>query len=58
MLIRREQGLKLSKKIKSYTYVECSALIQKCLHQVFEEAIRAVRSRAENRQTNVQIMKF
>lgn len=54
--IRREQGLKMAKKIKSYAYVECSALTQKGLHQVFEEAIRAVLVPKINKQNKCTLL--
>jgi len=40
--ITREQGESLSKEIVSSGYVECSALTQKGLKQVFDEAARIV----------------
>eukprot|EP01103_Thecamoeba_quadrilineata_P013670 TRINITY_DN385_c0_g1_i1.p1 TRINITY_DN385_c0_g1~~TRINITY_DN385_c0_g1_i1.p1 ORF type:complete len:215 (-),score=25.46 TRINITY_DN385_c0_g1_i1:23-604(-) len=41
-LITSEQGEKLAKEIGASKYLECSALNQKNLPQVFEEAVKAV----------------
>ncbi|KAJ1667857.1 Rho GTPase protein rac1 [Coemansia sp. RSA 1813] len=38
------QGMQMMKDIQAVKYLECSALTQKCLKNVFDEAIRAVLS--------------
>ena len=41
-VVRREQALKVAQKMRAVAYCECSALTQRGLKHVFEEAVRAV----------------
>lgn len=40
--VRKEHGIKVANKIKAVTYLECSALTQRGLKNVFEESVRCV----------------
>uniref|UniRef100_A0A0N4ZQ19 Ras-related C3 botulinum toxin substrate 1 n=1 Tax=Parastrongyloides trichosuri TaxID=131310 RepID=A0A0N4ZQ19_PARTI len=40
--LTRSQGIKMAHKIKAVNYLECSALTQQGLQQVFEESVRCV----------------
>ena len=42
--IKYSQSKKLAKKIGAIKYVECSALIQHSLNEVFEETVRAAKN--------------
>uniref|UniRef100_A0A0K0EWD0 Ras-related C3 botulinum toxin substrate 1 n=1 Tax=Strongyloides venezuelensis TaxID=75913 RepID=A0A0K0EWD0_STRVS len=42
MPISKSQGQKMANKIKAVTYLECSALTQQGLRQIFDEAVRCV----------------
>ncbi|XP_076096785.1 ras-related C3 botulinum toxin substrate 1-like isoform X4 [Mytilus galloprovincialis] len=54
--IKREQGIKLANKIRAVKYMECSALTQRGLKQVFDEACRAVLQPQPVRQKNRQCL--
>jgi len=44
VVITKEQGIQMAKDIHAVNYLECSALTQEGLKNVFEEAVRAARS--------------
>ncbi|KAH7726154.1 small GTPase [Aphelenchoides avenae] len=54
--ITRSQGQKVGSRIKAYKYLECSALTQQGLSNVFEEAVRAVISPKPQRKSKCTIV--
>ncbi|KAH7693774.1 small GTPase [Aphelenchoides avenae] len=52
----RHRGQKVASRIKAYKYLECSALTQQGLSNVFEEAVRAVISPKPQRKSKCTIV--
>lgn len=54
--ITKNQGIKTATKVKAYNYIECSALTQQGLNQVFEEAVRSILSPKKQKKKGCTIL--
>jgi Ras family protein A len=55
LTVPASQGEEVAKKIGAYKYVECSAVLNQGVHEVFEHAARAVIFRAEEKRKEKRI---
>merc|ERR1719204_1204716 len=54
--VSAEEAIKLAKNIGAITFLECSALTQKGLHTVFNEAVRAVKSKPKKKSSKCNLL--